>query len=299
MKVQQIFFLGVMLCLLTSCTRHSTDKLRSRISELLSERKREVGVAIILPDGDTLTVNNHERYPLMSVVKFHQALAVADWLEAKGCSVDTILRIGREELRPNTYSPLRDAYPEADSLALSVNELLRYTLQLSDNNAADILFRHIASPATVEQHLRTAWQQDGFGIAVTEEDMHQAPTRGIENWSTPLAAVRLFETFHARRDSTPSLQRIYELMSECRTGLDRLPAPLQGTATRLLHKTGTGAPTADGQLTGINDAGLVLLPDGRHYSLAVFIRSSAESMPQTTGLIADISRTVYEWVVQE
>jgi len=42
-------------------------------------KKAEVGVAIIADGKDTVTVENNRRYPLMSVFKLHQALAVGDY----------------------------------------------------------------------------------------------------------------------------------------------------------------------------------------------------------------------------
>lgn len=42
----------------------------------------------------------------------------------------------------------------------------------------------------------------------------------------------------------------------------------------------------------VNDAGYVHLPDGRRYTIAVFIENSAYDMPSTEALIAQISRIV-------
>lgn len=77
----------------------------------------------------------------MSVFKFHQALAVADYLDRNGLTPDTEIFIPEEELVPDTYSPLRKEFPEGE-ISLSVSRLLEYSLQLSDNNACDILFKH-------------------------------------------------------------------------------------------------------------------------------------------------------------
>ena len=48
-----------------------------------------------------------------------------------------------------------------------------------------------------------------------------------------------------------------------------------------------------GELIGINDVGFVRLPDGTEYTIAVFVKDSAESAEDTAGIIARISEIVY------
>lgn len=112
------------------------DDLSYRLKKVIKDKKAEIGIAVILDAQDTVTVNNDDRYPLMSVFKFHQALAVADYLDRNGLTPDTEIFIPEEELVPDTYSPLRKEFPEG-KISLSVSRLLEYSLQLSDNNACE------------------------------------------------------------------------------------------------------------------------------------------------------------------
>lgn len=118
--------------------------LQEQLRRMVADKKAQVGIAVIVDGRDTLTVNNDVRYPMMSVFKFHQALAVQTLRSARRFFryVGTY-PAGR--FAPDTYSPLRDKYPEGN-LFLSVGELLKYTLHLSDNNACDILFRMFGGP---------------------------------------------------------------------------------------------------------------------------------------------------------
>ena len=52
--------------------------LRDSIRRFVAGFKAETGVAVMLPDGDTLSVNNNRRYPMLSVVKLPLGMAVAD-----------------------------------------------------------------------------------------------------------------------------------------------------------------------------------------------------------------------------
>lgn len=69
-----IFF----LCTLTALTlRAQQHTLESQIRQVTKSIRAQVGVAVIIDGKDTVTVNNDSRYPLMSVVKYPQSLAVA------------------------------------------------------------------------------------------------------------------------------------------------------------------------------------------------------------------------------
>lgn len=62
------------------------------------------------------------------------------------------------------------------------------------------------------------------------------------------------------------------------------------------HKTGTGDRNSQGRIIGINDVGYVHLPDGRRYTVAVFVADSAEDAPATARMIADLSAIIYRHI---
>ena len=88
-----------------------------------------------------------------------------------------------------------------------------------------------------------------------------------------------------------------QLMENCATGVNRLAKPLAATNAVIGHKTGTGFTLPDGRLMAINDAGYVHLPNGRSYSIAVFIENSGYDMEQTEEIIAKISEILYQYIV--
>lgn len=269
--------------------------LKEQIQAIIHSCKAQVGVAFIWNGQDTLSINNDRPYPLMSVFKFHQALAVTHWLETRHLSLDTVLYITPEDLKPDTYSPLRDRYPQGNC-SLSVRELLKYTLQQSDNNACDILFRLTGGPQETDRYIRSLGCSH-FSITATEDDMHVDLNRSYDNWTTPLEAARLLEIFLTRELFQPSdRQFIRQTLTECETGKDRLVKPIPSGKAVIGHKTGTGDCNAQGQIIGINDIGFFLLPDGSRYSLAVFVKNSEEDAPATAGVIAAISEAVWNFV---
>lgn len=289
-----ILILSLFFCL--PLVQAQTKSLTEQIRTIIRDKEAQVGVAVILNSKDTFTVNNNCRYPMLSVYKFHQALAVADYLNRNHLPLGTQIYITREDLHPDTYSPLRDKYPEGN-ISLPVSKLLEYTLQLSDNNACDVLFNYTGGTEAADKYIRSLGLKE-YSIRATEHEMHQDLDLCYSNWSTPLEAVRLLEIFLNRPLFANEYQEfIKRTMIECRTGKDRLPEPLLETKAIIGHKTGTSDRNARGEFIGINDIGFVCLPDGQHYSIAVFVKDSKESMSNTSRIIADISEVVYRYVL--
>jgi beta-lactamase class A len=112
--------------------------------------------------------------------------------------------------------------------------------------------------------------------------------------ATPLGVVdalaRLKRGELLSRASTDKLLRI---MSNTRTGRQRLKGGLAPGWT-LAHKTGTGQVLGSTQ-SGYNDIGIITGPDGRSYSLAVFIRRTAAPIPTRMALMQNVTRAVIDY----
>lgn len=287
----------VFLCLVPTLLFAQQTQLETQLKEAIKGKKAEIGIAVIIDGKDTITVNNDIHYPLMSVFKFHQALALADYMGKQRQSLETRLAIKKSDLKPDTYSPLRDKYPQG-GIEMSIADLLKYTLQQSDNNACDILFDYQGGPDAVNKYIHSLGIRE-CAIVGTETAMHEDLNLCYENWTTPLAAAELVEIFR-KKPLFPKVHKdfIFQTMVECQTGQDRLVAPLLDKKVTVGHKTGTGDLNAKGQQIGCNDIGFVLLPGGRTYSIAVFVKDSEENNQANSKIIADISRIVYEYVMQ-
>lgn len=284
----------VFLCLCLSFPA-SAGGLQDELQKFVSCFRAQVGVAVIIDHMDTVVINNSADYPLMSVFKFHQALAVADRLHREGLSLDAPLYVRKKDLRPDTYSPLRDRYPDGE-VWLTVRELLRYTMQLSDNNACDILFRRFGGPKATKRYVRCCGLRD-FDIRYNEADMHRCPARCYDNRTSPLDAARLVEYVRTREHpGQENFEYIYRLMETCETGLDRLVAPLLSTNAIVGHKTGTGDRNEAGRIIATNDIGYVWQPNHHGYSIAVFVKDSEESPETNAAIIAGISERVWQYV---
>ena len=79
----------VFLCLVPTLLFARQTQLETQLKEAIKGKKAEIGIAVIIDGKDTITVNNDIHYPLMSVFKFHQALALADYMGKQKQSLET------------------------------------------------------------------------------------------------------------------------------------------------------------------------------------------------------------------
>lgn len=292
-RFRRCALLLLLLCGLPPSTAAAqTPSLRPALAELAQQERAAVGIAVLTDSGELIRCNDRRRYPLMSVFKFHVALALFDRMEREGIPLDSLIRIEASQLLPDTYSPLRDRYGSRETL-LPLRELLRYSLSLSDNNACDILIGLAGGIDSVSGYLRRIGAR-GCALSQTEEDMHRDIRNSRKNRSRPSATVRLlhraFEGSLLRPDHRDFLR---ECLIATATGPDKLKGMLPEWCV-VAHKTGSSDRTPQGIKIADNDAGVVLLPDGRRYYIAVFIRDSGESDARNAALIARIARTVYD-----
>ncbi len=253
-----------------------------------------IGMAVIVNGEDTVAVNGNSSFPMLSVYKFPQALAVADYCVRNGMSLSDTVTISTDELKENTWSPMRDKYG-VRNIRLSLSEILEYSLSQSDNNACDILFRLIGGPVVADSLMKVLGYSD-IAIVSTEDDMHRDTGLCYQNSATPIAMAALFDKFY-RQDmwhNSPVHESVGSIMMMCRTGNSRLPAPLMPTNARIGHKTGTGDTDAQGHIIAVNDAGYIFLPNKDGYAIAVFISDSGYGMAETEQIIADISEIVFK-----
>ena len=60
---------------------HASAGINEEIAAYTADIDARVGVAAIIEGRDTVCVDGRGMYPMMSVMKFPQALAVASWLD--------------------------------------------------------------------------------------------------------------------------------------------------------------------------------------------------------------------------
>ncbi|WP_241285743.1 class A beta-lactamase, subclass A2 [Chryseobacterium arthrosphaerae] len=292
--------ISLLIILFISCIQlksQSIKDLKNKIHEIISAKNATVGVSLKgIEDQDTLSINGNKKTPLMSVFKFHIALAILNQVDKGKLKLDQKFFIKKEELLPDTWSPIRDQYPKGN-MNLTLDQLLRYTVSHSDNNGCDILLNIIGGTAVVQKFINRQGIKD-FTIKVNEQQMSSFDKFYL-NTTTPLATTELLEKFYngkvLKKETTKYL---YQIMVETSRGLTWMKAGLP-EGTELAHRTGISSRNEDNVRAAMNDVGIVKLPGGKHYILSVYLKNINEEMADTEKIIADISRAVWEYYVSK
>ncbi|WP_448138504.1 class A beta-lactamase, subclass A2 [Sphingobacterium siyangense] len=274
-----------------------SNNLRKELHQIISTKNATVGISMKgIEDKDTLSINGHLNAPLMSVFKFHIALATLDLVDKGKLSLSQKFFIKKEDLHANTWSPIRDEFPNGN-MDLTLDQLLRYTVSHSDNNGCDILLDLIGGPETVQKFIHKQGIKD-FTIKVNEQEMRIWENLYI-NTTTPLASTELLEKFYAgqvlKKNTTNYL---YQLMVECSRGLTWMKAGLP-EGTELAHRTGISDRNENDLRAAMNDVGIFKLTNGNHIVLSVYLKDITEEREVTEKIIADITKAIWNYYTKK
>jgi beta-lactamase class A len=263
------------------------------VSKILYDKKATVAVSVLGFEKEySFDKNGDAKLPLLSVFKFHIAATVLHLVDEGELALDQKVILTDAEMIPDTWSPIREKFPKGD-VELTLAELLEYTVAQSDNNGCDKLLKLIGGTETVQKFMDSKGVKD-FQIKVNEEAMQQDRKNMYENFSSTKSAVRLLKSFYENKIiSRKSTEFLMNTMLSTTTGANKLKGWLPKNVS-VAHKTGSSGKDNEGLTIAENDMGIVTLPNGKHYAIAVLISDSTETAEVNCGIIADISKVFYD-----
>lgn len=269
--------------------RQSNSLTELLAAQLPPSEQARVGIYLLdLQHQQAWSLNNNPGYPLLSSFKLPLAIWVLKLVESGQLSLEQAVPIKRNALMQDTWSPLLDEH-KAATFTLTLRELLRYSVEFSDNNAADLLLQVSGGTAALQQYLNQQGLQNTV-IQATEQQMHQGFRAQYRNHSRPsdmaLLLAQLAKTELLQVEQNDAL---VQWLRDTPTGAKRVKAGLP-EGSIWLHKTGTsGTDTQTGVRAAVNDIGLLQLPDGRQFALVMFIQDSHLSLDDTEALMARLT----------
>jgi beta-lactamase class A len=271
-------------------------ELRKEIGQIIATKNATVGVSIkAIEDKDTLSINGNLNASMMSVFKFHIALATLSLVDKGKLSLTQKLFIKKDDLHEKTWSPIRDEFPNGN-MYLTLDQLLRYTVSHSDNNGCDILLEQIGGTETVQKFINEQGIKD-FVIKVNEQGMRTWENLYI-NTTTPLATTELLEKFYKGNViKKKSTKYLYQLMVECSRGLTWMKAGLP-KGTELAHRTGISSTNKNNLRVAMNNVGIVKLPNGKHLIISIYLKNITETEENTAKIIADITKVTWSYFTE-
>jgi len=220
-----------------------------------------------------------ERFVYCSTFKMY--LAAATWLRVQA---------GEESLDrqvPITSADMINHAPVTDPAiggTLTIDQLMKGTVEVSDNPAANILIRELGGLDALRAFYR------GIGDTSTRVDRLEPEMNRLDGDKDTIqpaqSRINLYRLFEASETplSPSSKEKLLGWMFASPTGVGRIKAGVP-VGWRVAHKTGTGGygPT--------NDIGLLYPPTGTPITLAVYyhgVRASSDA--ENEAVIADATR---------
>lgn len=295
--IKTILFTGFLLFLCNSSVMAQKEDLRKEILKIANSKRADLGIYISgIEDQDTISFNGEKHYPMQSVFKFHIAIVVLNEVDQGRLFLDQKIHVGKEDLIQNTWSPIREEYPHGTTLTLA--EMLKYTVSKSDNIGCDLLLDLLGGTKTVNDYFHEKGYKD-ISILATEAEMHKDWPTQFLNWITPHESNKILNAFYGEELlSKQSTGFLWKIMTETATGKKRIKGQLpEGTVVG--HKTGSSGTNEKGITAAVNNIGIVSLPNGKHFSISVFVSNSTEKLETNEKIIADISKLAWDYFLSK
>jgi len=277
-----------------------------------------------LESGMTLAMNDSDAFPMASTFKIAVAGAVLAQVDSGHLTLDQLIAVDPKLVLES--EGIAEIFP-FHGVSASVRNLIESMLTRSDNTATNVLTQLAGGPAAVTAWVRSVGVEgvrvDGdtngivarfFGVQQGEEsvqdqlkkaiaanpslgDLDSKPNAAFDDdprdTATPKAMVLLLTRIvDGHVLSSASTDVLLGSMERCITGLKRLRGMLPPD-TPVKDKTGTIGGT-------VNDVGIITLPDGHgRVAIAIYIKKSARPFEDRERVIAQISRTVYDYMLIE
>ena len=290
-----------------------------KIEKLSQGLVGRIGVAAQeIGSGLSVTVNGDETFVMASTYKVAIAVALLDRVDKGQLKLSDLIDISQEMMVAGDKAiAVKFVHP---GIKLSVANLIESMITESDNTATDTCLKLAGGPEAVTKMMRsigiTGLRVDRYAseigkdfyalpdkayASVVAEIIAKDPTfpaklpfRNLEfekdprDQSTPKAMLELLLAIdNGKALSDKNREFLLATMSRTRTGTERLKGLLP-RGTPVAHKTGTLGGVA-------NDVGIITLPDGRRFAIAVYTKSSTTSEADRERAIAEISRSLYDF----
>jgi beta-lactamase class A len=286
--------IGLLFLLISAFVFGQQSALEQKINSIIKNKNATAGISVLgFENGFKYNKNADKKLPMQSVFKFHIAAAVLDYVDKGKLSLDQKIHLDNTNLHENTWSPLRDKYPQGN-VEVPLREILEYTVAKSDNNGCDILLTLIGGTQTVQKFMNSKGVK-GFQIKFNEAEMHKDWNAQYQNYSTPASATEILKKFYdGKLLSKKSTDYLMKVMLSTSTGKNKLIEQLPEN-TPVARKTGASGKNNAGLTGAENEIAIITLPNGKHYAIAVFVSNSTETSVVNCKMISDISKSVWDY----
>lgn len=231
--------------------------------------------------GAKLTWRASERFVMCSTFKASLAALVLQRVDQGREALEQMIPFGTADLQE--YAPV--AKENLAKGALSVAEMCKAAVELSDNTCANLLLARVGGPSAVTAF----WRLTGDKVSRLDNNeplLNRTPPGRPEDTTTPAAMAETLRHLVLGKVLLPSSrERFIGWLVNCQTGGDRLRAGLPEDWV-IGNKTGNNGKDAAG------DIGVLWTPAGRPILVCVYTRGGTPSALQLRTVFTEISKLV-------
>ncbi|MCH4268338.1 MAG: class A beta-lactamase [Brevundimonas sp.] len=281
---RRTLLIGAGALALGACTR-ATEPAASEpivldldLSALEARHGGRLGVSV-LTEGKRADWRGDERFVYCSTFKMYLAAATLLRVQAGQERLDRAIPVTQADMI--SHAPVTE--PAVGS-TLTIEQLMKGAVEVSDNPAANILIREMGGLDALRAFYR------GIGDESTRVDRLEPELNVADDDKdtiTPDQSVRNIQRLLVAADTpldTASKTLLMRWLVDTPTGQGRIKAGVPAGWT-VAHKTGTGG------YGPVNDIGLILPPNGPAIAIAVYFHATKDSTDaQREAVIADATR---------
>ncbi|MEZ0364265.1 class A beta-lactamase [Mycobacterium sp. pUA109] len=266
---RQLMLGGVTLAGLAACTEVAPP-IEDRIGALERRCDATIGVfAVNLKSGRSVAHRASEPFAMCSTFKVYVVARVLQMAQREELRLDHAVRVDPAAIVAN--SPRTQPRAGGD---MTIDELCRAALQLSDNTAANLLLTIIGGPPAVTAFARSIGDQQSR-LDRWETELNAAVPGDPRDTSTPEALGGGYRTLLSGDALAPKQRQLLEGWMRANETSSMRAGLTPGWTTA--DKTGSG------DYGSTNDIGIAYGPEGQRVLLAMMTRSRSED-PTAVGL---------------
>lgn len=254
---------------------------RTKLAAIEKEFGGRLGVyALDTGSGTEIRHRADERFPFCSTFKMVLASAVLAKSVQEPGLMERRIRYAQSDLV--SYSPISGKHV-ADGM--TVDELCRAAVELSDNTAANQLIKLLGGPAAVTAFARSIGDKT-FRLDRWETELNTAIPGDLRDTTTPMAMARTLQAV-ALGNALPEMQRdmLQTWLRGCQTGAKRIRAAVPA-GWDVGDKTGTGDHGT------ANDIAVIWPPSRKPIVVAIYHTQEKADTRGRDEAIADAARVV-------
>ncbi|MFM0310407.1 class A beta-lactamase [Paraburkholderia sp. RL17-383-BIF-A] len=262
------------------------DAIRRRLAEIEAESGGRLGVSIVdTTSGLHAGLRTDERFPMCSTFKVLAAGAVLARTDRGAEDLQRRVVFSHSDVVPNSPATSKHTRELTSNAGMSIAELCKAAITLSDNTAANLLLATFGGPAGLTAFAR------GLGDGITRLDrneptLNEAIPGDPRDTTTPNAMLgNLRELLLGEHLSSSSRAQLLAWLAANETGGARLRA-------RLPKDWGVGDKTGTGDHGTANDIAILWPPGRGPVLVTVYLTETDGSAARSNAAIADVSALV-------